>query len=502
MIMPDDDPPPPDGVTLRDPDDTATLRKSLEDNVQGAFRQYVHGYSYGGTRLELDNVHLADKERYSGAEIDQAKMNDKFLSRRLRADVRLVDDVTNEVLDTRKNYTLARLPYLTDEGTFIQNGSAYTPINQLRLVPGAYSRRTQSGELETHFNSRPGTGAAMRVTFNPETAQYGVQFGKANLHAYSFFKSIGVTDDELERRWGRQILDLNKSRFDKTALSRAYQRSVPKWEREEGLDEKGMAERVRAALDRAQVADSILRRNLPNLFDREKSAAWRAVNVMFSRIDEFEKSAEIYFDPDLTPEQTQDSILDFDFEAETLQMKAASEDFLPDLQPDEMREAVNAIYGGRGPRLASMKSWPAKWLDDQDSMGWLQWYEAYGNGRRSDTDEAQINRWKSFKRRHGAQFITNPTPRRAFALRNWAIDPLKLLREDQRADMERAMSAYKNAEHVKWALRRAPDPDRVVAHLAGKLKEKGHGYEKVDFPTLLEAAESGHLEAKDVMEMA
>jgi hypothetical protein len=223
---------------------------------------------------------------------------------------------------------------------------------------------------------------------------------------------------------------------------------------------------------------------------------------MFSRIDEFEKSAEIYFDPDLTPEQTQDSILDFDFEAETLQMKAASEDFLPDLQPDEMREAVNAIYGGRGPRLASMKSWPAKWLDDQDSMGWLQWYEAYGNGRRSDTDEAQINRWKSFKRRHGAQFITNPTPRRAFALRNWAIDPLKLLREDQRADMERAMSAYKNAEHVKWALRRAPDPDRVVAHLAGKLKEKGHGYEKVDFPTLLEAAESGHLEAKDVMEMA
>lgn len=119
--------------------------------------------------------------------------------------------------------------------------------------------------------------------------------------------------------------------------------------------------------------------------------------------------------------------------------------FVPDFKPEDIQDAYNAIYGHYGPRLASMDKWPAEWIkSDVDPMGWLQWFEQYKAGRRSEDDERQIKRWKSFKARHGSQFKKNPTPRRAFALRNWAIDPLKLIEdEEQRRQLAEAMENYK-----------------------------------------------------------
>ena len=120
-------------------------------------------------------------------------------------------------------------------------------------------------------------------------------------------------------------------------------------------------------------------------------------------------------------------------------------EFIPDYKPEDIQDAYNAIYGHYGPRLASMDKWPAEWIkSDVDPMGWLQWYEQYKAGRRTDDDARQIKRWKSFKARHGSQFKKNPTPRRAFALRNWAIDPLKMIEdEDQRRQLAEAMEDYK-----------------------------------------------------------
>lgn len=125
--------------------------------------------------------------------------------------------------------------------------------------------------------------------------------------------------------------------------------------------------------------------------------------------------------------------------------KQASEDFTPDLEPDELTEAYNAIYGHHGPQLASMKAWPKEWLDDTNPMGWLQWYEQYAAGARGDTDAKQIKRWQSFKARHGAQLKKNPTPKRGWALRNWAIDPLKLIDDETtRGTLAKAMDEYKS----------------------------------------------------------
>jgi hypothetical protein len=104
-----------------------------------------------------------------------------------------------------------------------------------------------------------------------------------------------------------------------------------------------------------------------------------------------------------------------------------SSEFLPDYTPEDLKAmgVYDQVYGD-APSEASMKEWPAHWLHEQDPLGWLQWYERYSSGRRTDDDARQIKRWESFKARHGSQYSSNPTARRKAALRNWGIDADKL----------------------------------------------------------------------------
>lgn len=43
---------------------------------------------------------------------------------------------------------------------------------------------------------------------------------------------------------------------------------------------------------------------------------------------------------------------------------------------------------------SSLKDWESKqWIHSQDPYGWVQWYCRFYNGRRSDDDTRQIQRW-------------------------------------------------------------------------------------------------------------
>jgi hypothetical protein len=147
--------------------------------------------------------------------------------------------------------------------------------------------------------------------------------------------------------------------------------------------------------------------------------------------------------------------------------------FEPDLDPDALRGEYNALYGKAGPRLASMQQWPDDWIPDSSNLGWLDWYFNYTNGERNDDDEKQIKRWKAFKARQGAQFVENPTPRRAFALRNWAIDPLKLLPNAKiRKQVEAQMAEYKNQAEEEWREKHAWFDRRELEAIADFLNKE------------------------------
>ncbi len=489
-----DIPEPPQGVTLRDPEDSDGIRGDIESSMLKAMGRYVNGYSYGGVRLELKDMKYVGPEKFTKQQQHEALLNDKLLSRRLRGTVRLIDEETNDVLDERKNLTLAHVPYLTERGTFVDNGSEFSPVMQSRLLPGVYARKRDNGELETHFNVRPGTGSAMRVSFDPTSAQYRLKVGSSDLHAYSVFRDLGVSDEELERRWGPEILEANRAKYSRSTLDRLYQRTIPKWERDDAQSPADKVAAIRAALDRTQVAKSILEQNLPNLFSREKSAHWRMAGRAIQVAQDMVKKAAQIFEPDLTPAQVWDAWTSFEA---PLEKRAA---FAPDLSPEELKETYNSIYGNTGPRLASMREWPKHWLDEQDNQGWLQWYENYSAGRRGETDEKQMQRWKSFKARNGAQFVAKPTPRRAYALVNWGIDPIKLLPEDKADGMREEMEKYRRGEYVKWYMNRH-DFDDSQAERLGSLARK-RGAQTVDeIPTagqLMTLALDGHILPEDL----
>lgn len=483
----------PTGVRLRDPEDSEAIRNDIEDSVSNSIQRYVNGYAYGGVRVEIKDLKYVGPKKFTKAQQKEALLSDKTLARRLRGTVRLVDDATNDVLDEKRNFTLARVPYLTERGTFIDNGSEFSPVMQSRLLPGVYTRKRDNGELETHINTRPGTGAAMRVSLDPQTAQYRLKVGTSDLHAYSVFKDLGVTDEELERRWGKDILEVNRSKYSRNTLDRLYRKAVPKWERDETKSAEDKARDIRAAFDRAQVAESILRQNLPNLFSREKAASWRMAGRAIEAAETMIKLANAGgFSPDFSPEQVWDQWYSFELPL----VKRAT--FSPDFSPAELRESYNAIYGQVGPQLASMRQWPSHWLDDQDSQGWLQWYENYAAGRRGDTDEKQIKRWQSFKARHGSQFAANPTPRRAFALTNWGIDPLKLVDKGQVEEVSKDMESYRRKEYMRWYMQRHDFDESQRDRLTALAKQRGADVKSTGPGELMRLALEGYIKTEDL----
>lgn len=131
--------------------------------------------------------------------------------------------------------------------------------------------------------------------------------------------------------------------------------------------------------------------------------------------------------------------------------------FQPDYTPEQLENlgVYDALYRGQGPRLASLGEWKPEWISEHDPKGWAQWYKRYASGRRiPDEDARQMRRWLSFKARHGGPFSKNPTPRRGWALRNWGIDPAKLVTNDARNGVVEMLDKYQQKAMQKYVQER------------------------------------------------
>jgi hypothetical protein len=147
-----------------------------------------------------------------------------------------------------------------------------------------------------------------------------------------------------------------------------------------------------------------------------------------------------------------------------LQQKQATDTaakFQPDYTPEQLEAlgVYDSLYRGQGPRLASLGEWKPEWVSEHDPKGWAQWYKRYSSGRRiPEEDTRQIKRWLSFKARHGKPFAKNPTPRRGWALRNWGIDPAKLVtNEPQNGAVDEMLDTYKTKAMQKYVAEKVAD---------------------------------------------
>lgn len=204
--------------------------------------------------LEVVDPRYEGPETYSLAAQKKAILEGTSLDRRLRADVVLRDKATGAEL-SRKATTLAKVPFFTPRGTFIQNGVAYTLAHQFRLRGGAFTRRKQNGELEAHINVLPGKGFAHRVHLDHETGRFELGIGQGAVPLMPVLKALGASDDQLRAAWGDNLFAVNR-RKDEPAVLKAIAAKV------RGDDSLPAEEKLRAAFTGMALDPDVNRRTL------------------------------------------------------------------------------------------------------------------------------------------------------------------------------------------------------------------------------------------------
>ncbi len=212
----------PQGVTLRAFDDTKAARKAIYDGTLEALskRFPLENRNY---RLELSNVRYTGPQDFTLAQQKAALLGDKPLHTPVSGHFKLFRKSDNALVD-EKDEVVMNVPYYTDRGTVISNGSEYTIANQLRLRPGVYTRVRRSGDVETQFNVKPGTGRGFRLRMEPSTGVVMVNVGHANMPIYPLLRALGVSDRQMVKAWGAEVARANAAKADTVAGRAAVDR--------------------------------------------------------------------------------------------------------------------------------------------------------------------------------------------------------------------------------------------------------------------------------------
>lgn len=244
---------------LREFHDMGKARSWLYDNTTEALKKRFP-LETPTHRLELDNVKVNPKD------YDLVQQKDALLrNRRLHVPVtgtwRLVDKSNGSIVDERED-TIMRLPYVTDRGTVVYNGSEYSSaVNQSRLLHGMYTRMKRSGEPEAMFNPKPGTGRGFRMWMQPDNGILRMQVQTSNIPLYSVLNAVGVPDDEMRRAWGDDLFTKNKEWHDPKAVSKLYARLAGTRQDPTVNDDTLRAKAIREMLEKSELDEGVVARN-------------------------------------------------------------------------------------------------------------------------------------------------------------------------------------------------------------------------------------------------
>lgn len=131
----------------------------------------------------------------------------------VKAEVELKDKQTGKVI-ARKTVTIANIPKLTPTYGFLVKGKEYHLTNQFLLRPSIYNRIREDGSLSSEYHIK---GKSFEVRFDPETRKFYAKIGGAKPDLYPILRALGVTDQELQKIWGEEILAANK-KYRKNSL--------------------------------------------------------------------------------------------------------------------------------------------------------------------------------------------------------------------------------------------------------------------------------------------
>ncbi len=249
--------PPPD--FMREFDDAKATRKNIYDNVLSAVQKRfpVEDDNY---RLELLDARYDGPQDFSLKQQKNALLRNRNLRTNLVGTWRLTDKRTGKVLDERQD-SVMQVPYWTDRGTIINNGSEYTVISQSRLRPGVYARRKSNGEYETQFNIKPGTGRSFRFGINPETGVMTLQSGQGQVPLYQVLKGLGADDKDIIRFWGADVAKANAEKRDSQLWNKLYSRMAG-YKANPSATEEEKQQFIRDAISKYEVDPEVVERTM------------------------------------------------------------------------------------------------------------------------------------------------------------------------------------------------------------------------------------------------
>ena len=225
-------------MKLRDFADTTATRKAIYKGIRKGF---YNAFPIEGKKIKLriEDVEIKDKH-YTKEEQRQAILKDKDLTVPVKGTMVLEDRLTGKTLQKRK-MTLGQAMYYTpNRGTMIGNGVEYSPANQMRLMPGAYTRIKTNDDIETQFNVEGKMG--FRVAMEPKTGIFKMNVGNNKLRLYPILKSFNVPDSKLKEAWGKELLEKNIKK-ESTSLNKLYGK-LAGYKKKEGLNDHEKAQFV------------------------------------------------------------------------------------------------------------------------------------------------------------------------------------------------------------------------------------------------------------------
>ena len=180
-----------------------TLKTRVKEEIKSSFPVESDSRS-----LTVEDVEFDDQlDSFDMASQKDAKLKGQTWGIPVKAKFVLKDKATGETI-RESTIKVATLPKITSRYSNIVNGAEYQVDNQWRLKPGVYTRIRSNGELESRFNFA--TQRPLNMTLDPQSRIFRLEMGGSKPQLYPILKAVGMSDSDLEKSWGKEILEANK----------------------------------------------------------------------------------------------------------------------------------------------------------------------------------------------------------------------------------------------------------------------------------------------------
>ena len=129
----------------------------------------------------------------------------------ITARLKLIRIADSHVLDESKRpVIIARLPRITSRYSYIVGGHERQHDSLFRSKARPYHIVAANGQVVGRWNVAAGTG--FDIIVEPSTGRMQLKYRTSHVALYAVLRALGVSDDEMLRRWGERVFKNNKTR--------------------------------------------------------------------------------------------------------------------------------------------------------------------------------------------------------------------------------------------------------------------------------------------------